>query len=483
MLSSFLSFSPLFITSCTAIIVMLTIAIKRQALLSLLITFIGLLLAFLSLFYTKETALPEFVQETLSIDLFATFYIGIILIAAMIVVLFAYPYFKQFSDHSEEFYLLILLATVGAMLLVCSVHFIPFFLGLELLSVPTYGLLAYTREHKKSIDAGLKYLILSATASATLLFGMAIIYARFGSLQFSQIAIQTELLAPFVNYSYLILGATLMIIAIAFKLSIAPFHQWAPDVYENAPAPVTLFLATIAKVAVFAVFLRFIFELPLFQISERLYWIVAILAIASMLIGNLFALKQTNYVRMLALSSVSHMGYTFIAVLCLDLIAANLYLMTYLLTSLAAFGTLTLIATQNQKAVDLKSMKGLYYRQPICAITLTIMLLSFAGIPLTLGFIAKLTLVFGAVKENDWLLIAMLIIGSGISLFYYLKAIIPFYKRNHINEVSDKKHLNQENGISIGVNKLILLALSIIVILFGLYPDPILNLVSLTAHF
>lgn len=476
MINSLISLSPILITACSAILAMLFIAVKRCKVLTLWIGLIGLALAFISLFYYEPITQAEFLFDFIFIDAFALFYMGAILISAFIVLLFAYAYFKNYRAQSEEFYVLILLATVGALLLVCANHFASFFLGLELLSVPTYGLLAYTREHNKSIDAGLKYLILSASASATLLFGMALVYAQFGTLQFDQIGLLLEKTYPLLNYTYLILGSAFILIAVAFKLSIAPFHQWAPDVYENAPTAVTLFLATIGKIAVFAVFMRFIFEIPVLDLSSSLFTILALLAILSMLVGNLFALKQKNYIRMLALSSVSHMGYAVIAVLCLDLASANLYLFTYLITSLAAFGVMTLIASPYAHAGERAALQGLFKHQPFLAVVLTVMLLSLAGIPLTLGFISKVVLVLSAATSGYWLLILALIIGSGVSLFYYLKAVILLY-------TGEPPKVDREPNCSVcrGVNKLILLGLLILVVGLGVYPDPILMLVNSAA--
>lgn len=487
MITAFISLSSIFITSATALIVMLAIVVKRCKQLSLWLTLIGLIVAIGSLSCVQVSTLPPFLFEFFVIDSMARFYMLVILISGIIIALFASSYFKVYRHPIEEFYLLLLLAIVGALLLVCANHFATFFLGLELLSIPTYGLLAYTKEHQKSLEAGLKYLILSATASATLLFGIALIYAQFGTLQFNLIHLTSDYTLHYLSsaqmlhfwfYAPAIFGAALILIAIAFKLSMAPFHQWAPDVYADAPAPVTLFLATVAKIAVFVVLLR-ILDISLLKLNYSLHWILVLLTVCSILIGNLLALKQANYMKMLALSSVSHMGYALVALICFDLAATNLYLLTYVISSLGTFGVLTLIASPDQKNGDSKSLYGLYHRQPFLAITLTVMLLSLAGIPLTLGFIAKLEVIFAAVHLSDWILVGAVIIGSGISFFYYLKAIILLYTgKIDTDKVTDEQR-SKQTGVGFRVNQFILFLLMVAIVGFGVYPDPLLLLLKL----
>lgn len=473
----FLTLLPLIVIAVTTILVMLSIAIKRCAKLSSLLSLLGVIGAFLSVIYINcllqsNSLISQDFTHLIIMDHLSIIYMGLVLIGSFVTISLAYPYFKGFPEYSEEFYILILIATLGALLLVISNHFATFFLGLELLSIPMYGLLAYSRERKKSLESGIKYLILSATASATLLFGIAFYYAYTKQLGFTVAPADSS------HAFYLVAAAALIIVAVSFKLSIVPFHQWAPDVYQGAPMPVALFLATVSKVAVFAVVVRFLISFNYIGSFESISLIVSVLAIASMILGNLLALKQTHYLRLLGLSSVSHMGYAMIAIVSLSATYATLYITTYVLTSLVAFGIICMVSSPYQRsnqAGEQSQLRGLYFRRPILAILLSIMLLSLTGVPLTLGFIAKLFVVLEAAKYSHWILIAILILGSGISLYYYSQAILNLYSKSNADNASCD---SDKCSCSIKFNTVILTLITLAIIFFGIYPNPLITLIN-----
>jgi NADH-quinone oxidoreductase subunit N len=245
---------PFLLLAAAIVVVMLAIAIRRHHDLTFGLALIGTLLSCISLWPASEAA-PRRVTLLFIIDGYALFYIGLILATAISVLLFSHGYLKTRRGLQEEFYLLLLLATLGAISLVASCHFASFFVALETLSIALLALIAYPRSRARPVEASLKYLILAGTSSAILLFGMALIYARLGTMEFSLIGDRLRTIAE-ASDIYWLTGLAMIVAGIGFKLSLVPFHMWAPDVYEGAPAPVTAFIATVSKGAVFALLLR-----------------------------------------------------------------------------------------------------------------------------------------------------------------------------------------------------------------------------------
>ncbi len=246
---------------------------------------------------------PHLLGEILTIDTFALFYIGLLLFAALVVTIFSYDYLEKFHLKAEEFYALLTLATLGGCVLAASNHFATMFFGIELLSVPFYVLIAYVFRKDGSLEAALKYLILAATASAFLLFGMALIYAELGTMHFDDLRDNLQIGLD-EGRGLLLAGIALMITGFGFKLAVAPFHMWTPDIHQGAPAPVTAFIATVSKGAVVALLLRFFVAIPSDQ-SGAVFTAIYCIAVASMTIGNLLALRQTNIKRIMAYSSIA----------------------------------------------------------------------------------------------------------------------------------------------------------------------------------
>lgn len=498
--SELMPLAPVMIVALTSIIVMILVAIKRNHNLIATVSVIGLNLALLNILFTLFTGsqISPNVMNLFMVDAFGLFYQVVILIAALACCTLSHAYIETYKDNREELYLLMLISVAGAMLMVVSNHFASFFISLELLSIPVYGLIAYTYQRGKSLEAGIKYLVLSATASAMLLMGMAYIYSVMGSLSFAgqiddmfwqltktqdpQLVMQLQAYIPQFGEKLVsvfgILGLGLIIAAVAFKLSLAPFHKWTPDVYAGAPAPIATFLATVAKVAMIGLFVRYLLSSGVIGI-ESIKTVLIVIAVLSILIGNLLAVTQVNLKRILAYSSIAHFGYLFLAVVTtsfLSLTSVSLYVLTYVLTTIGAFGAVALMSSpynNNDEAESLADYRGLFWRRPVLTATLTVMMLSLAGIPLTAGFIGKFMLVMTVVSEAHWFFAAMIIIGSGIGLYYYLRVMIVMYMTPpETPRIDADKHWGQKVG---GI-MVLLAALAVLVI--GVYPDPIIAMAN-----
>ena len=473
--SHFVALLPLLIVGVTAIVVMLAIAWRRKHDLTFILTAIGLNLALLSLIPALQVT-PLAFTELMQIDRFALLYMGLILVATLACTTLVHAYLGKsntgegFPGNREEMYLLMLLAAAGGLVMVGASHLATLFIGLELLSVPVYGMVAYAFFNKRSLEAGIKYMVLSAAGSAFLLFGMALAYAESGSLQFA--ALGAVAVTPILQ-----IGFAMMLIGLAFKLSLVPFHLWTPDVYEGAPAPVSAFLATAAKVAVFAVLLR------LYQVSPAtsggwLNDLLAAIAIASILFGNLLALMQSNLKRLLGYSSIAHFGYLIIALIAtggLAIEAVGVYLVTYVLTTLGAFGVVTLMSTpfKGRDADALYQYRGLFWRRPYLTAVLATMMLSLAGIPLTAGFIGKFFIIAAGVESQLWWLLGALIMGSAIGLYYYLRVMVTlFLVEPGIRRRDAPLNWGQHAG------GIMLLLMALLVFVLGVYPQPLLELVQ-----
>ncbi|WP_249673286.1 NADH-quinone oxidoreductase subunit NuoN [Pseudomonas abieticivorans] len=477
-LQHFIALAPLLITSITIVVVMLAIAWRRNHSQTFLITCAGLNLALLSILPVLKLT-PMTVTPLLQVDNFACLYMALILIATLACVTLAHAYLGDggsgYPGNREELYLLILLSAAGGLVLVMAQHLSSLFIGLELLSVPVYGLVAYAFFNKRSLEAGIKYMVLSAAGSAFLLFGMALLYADSGSLSFSGIGM--ALAATGLPSSLAQLGLAMMLVGLAFKLSLVPFHLWTPDVYEGAPAPVAAFLATASKVAVFAVVVR-LFQLSPAASSGVLHDVLSVIAIASILVGNLLALTQSNIKRILGFSSIAHFGYLLIALVAskgLALEAIGVYLATYVVTSLGAFGVITLMSSpfKGRDADALYEYRGLFWRRPYLTAVLTVMMLSLAGIPLTAGFIGKFYIIATGVQSQQWWLTGSLVLGSAIGVFYYLRVMVTLF----LIEPNLRRHdapMNWEQRTG-GV---MLLAIAILAFFLGVYPQPLLDLVQ-----
>jgi NADH-quinone oxidoreductase subunit N len=350
--------------------------------------------------------------------------------AAALTVLFSFDYLEREQLLAPEYYLLIVFATLGMMLMAGGGDLIVIFLGLELMSVSVYVLAGIDRRSAKSAEAALKYFLLGAFASAFLLYGIALVYGATGTTNLARIGAQVASLNLQTNL-LLLLGLGLLLVGFGFKVAAVPFHMWAPDVYDGAPTPVTGFMATAVKAAAFAALARVL--VVAFSDTAAWHGIVVGLSVVTMIVGNLVALAQRSLKRMLAYSSVAHAGYLLVAVsvgTAQGTAAVLFYLAAYGLTSLAAFALLAAKGRAGESDVQIDDLAGLAATRPWLAFALAVCMLSLLGFPGTAGFIGKWYILVAAVSAGQGWLAAVLVLTSVISAGYYLPVIMAMYMRS-----------------------------------------------------
>lgn len=477
----FLALFPLLVVSATIVITMLSIAWKRNHTVNATITMVGLLISLFSIFPALEALNKQGFLEVTSLfvfDHYAYFASLSLILVTLACTSFALIYLEGYKGNKDEFYLLLLLSCLGSMVLVSTKHLMGLFIGLELLSLPMYGLIGYAFFQRRSLEASIKYMVLSATGSGFLLFGMALLFAATGHLTFNSIA---ETIKIGAHTNLVSLGIVLMIVGLSFKLSLVPFHLWTPDVYEGAPAPAAAYLATASKLAIFAMLVRFMEFIPI-KDGSWIYLIITIISVASILVGNLLALFQTSLKRVLGYSSIAHFGYLIIILLAGNEIAslevkqfaaktATIYLFTYVATTMGAFSVVTVLSSpfQERDADALYRYRGLFWRRPILTIALSVMMLSLAGVPLTAGFIGKFWLLRTAIDAHLWFLTIMVVIGSAIGLYYYLRVMITLYLAEPTAKDNEERSIHWTHLTA----TFFLLAIAIIVIFVGVWPSPL----------
>ncbi|MFS2224714.1 NADH-quinone oxidoreductase subunit NuoN [Pantoea sp. B65] len=468
---------PLLIVGLTVVVVMLSIAWRRNHFVNATLAVVGLNVALLSLFFVGQAG-PMDVTPLLRVDGYSMLYSGLVILASLATCTFAYPWLEGYTDNRDEFYLLVLIAGLGGIVLASANHLASLFIGVELISLPLFGLIGYAFRQKRSLEAAIKYTILSAAASSFLLFGMALVYADSGNLSF--VALGKSLSDNMLSQPLLLAGLGLMIVGLGFKLSLVPFHLWTPDVYQGAPAPVSTFLATASKIAIFGVVMRLFMYAPVTD-SEAVRTVLGIIAFASILFGNLMAISQSNIKRLLGYSSIAHLGYLLVALIAvqthqMSLEAVGVYLAGYLFSSLGAFGVVSLMSSpyRGPDADSLYSYRGLFWHRPILSAVMTVMMLSLAGIPMTLGFIGKFYIIAVGVNAHLWWLTAAVVLGSAIGLYYYLRVTVSLY-------LSPPELLQRDTPANwaFTAGGVVVLISAILVLLLGIYPQPLIHLVQL----
>ena len=373
-------------------------------------------------------------NEMFKVDNFSLFFNIIFLVSTILVALISISYLGSGNRQQGPYYLLILLATLGMMLMAAGNELIIVFLGLELMSLSLYVLAGYFRESPASSEAGMKYLLLGAFASAFFLYGIALIYGGAGTTSVPAIA---EAIASPSQSPLLLAGMFLLIVGFGFKVAIVPFHQWAPDVYEGAPTTIAAFISAGPKAAGFAAFLRIFMEaLPNLQVE----WsgVLIVLAMLTMTVGNVVAIAQTNIKRMLAYSSIAHAGYVLIGLAAANdggISSAMLYLLVYCVMNIGAFGAVILAKTADGESIMISDYAGLGLRKPLLAMFMTLMLLSLAGFPPTAGFVGKFYIFKSAVQSGHIWLVIIGAINTAISAFYYLRVVVTMYMREPEEEL------------------------------------------------
>jgi NADH-quinone oxidoreductase subunit N len=462
----FLCLTPFLIIAVAPVVIMVVVSVLRNYKVVYGFSVLSLLAAFGSIFFVLPS-IPHAIEPLLILDAYSMFFLGIIIISALLVTFLSYDYIKRLEGVREEYYIIIFTSTLGAALLTVANHFVLFFLGIETLSVSLYILIAFQRSKTNSIEAGIKYLILASVSSAFLLFGMALIYTAFGTMHFGEIVaalVKHEPLSPLV-----LSGFGMMMVGIGFKLALVPFHMWTPDVYQGAPAPVSAYIATVSKGAVMAILIRFFFILKGFS-NQYLFVAISGIAILSMFVGNILAIRQKNIKRLLGYSSIANMGYLIIILLtgsAKGIQASIFYMISYFITTIGAFSVITLLSSSEYEAEKIEDFKGLFWKRPGIAIVFTLSLLSLAGIPLTAGFIAKFYVILEGMKAGLMVLIISMIINSIIGLYYYLRIITTLFSTASETKLPE---LSFFGNITLAI-------IAVSILLLGIYPGWLIDII------
>ena len=394
------------------------------------VTVIGLLVALglaIAAWTKTDSALPIY-HGMMKFDNFAVAFSAITIISTILILLLSKEYFERISSHVAEYYAIILFSLAGIIVMVSYYNLTMLFVGIEIMSVSLYILAGIKKTDFASNEASLKYFLMGAFSTGFLLFGIALIYGASGS--FSLEAIRNWVVAQPKIDPLFYTGILLIIVGLCFKVGAAPFHFWAPDVYEGSPTLITAFMSTVAKTAVFAAFLR-LFAFCFGPLSD--FWMptLLVITIVTLFVGNITALYQQSFKRMLAFSSISHAGYLLFAIVALGSGSANsvfMYSTAYSIASIIAFGALILVHQQSGTD-NFDAFNGLAKKNPFLALVLTVAMLSLAGIPLTAGFIGKFFVFSGALSQYHTTLVVLAVLNAIISIFYYFRVIIAMYFR------------------------------------------------------
>ncbi len=412
-------------------------------------------------------------------DLLSDFLKMMLYITVISVLVYSRGYMVARGLDKGEYYVLVLFATLGMMVMISAAHLLSVYIGLELLSLSLYALVAIDRDSSRATEAAMKYFILGALASGLLLYGMSMIYGATGTLEIGGIA---QSIAQGVAYKkVLVFGLIFLVSGIAFKLGVVPFHMWIPDVYHGAPTAITLFIASAPKLAAFAMTLRLLVY-GLFELAEHWQTMLMIMAVLSIGLGNLAAIAQTNIKRMLAYSAISHMGFMLLALMS-GVVAgdrhfminayssAMYYVVAYVLMSLGSFGMILLLSRSGYEAENLEDFKGLNQRSPWFAAVMMVLMLSMAGIPFFIGFFAKFSVLLAAVDAGYVGIAVAAVMFSLVGAFYYLRVV----KLMYFDAPTDAAPI--QAGLDMRV---LLSANGIAVALFGVFPQTIMSLCTYT---
>jgi NADH-quinone oxidoreductase subunit N len=372
-------------------------------------------------------------QQMVALDDFTLFFNAIVCVTTALTLMLSVGYVRRQGIESGEYYILVLFAAIGMMLMAAALDLLVVFLGLELMSLALYVLAGLFRTRSAGNEAAMKYFLLGAFASSFLLYGIALLYGATGTTNLTRLAQSLSGATPETRL-LMLLGLALLLVGFGFKTSAVPFHQWAPDVYEGAPTAVAGLIATGSKAAAFAALLRVLVAME----ALRADWGLAVwlIAVATMTVGNVVALAQSNLKRMLAYSSVAHVGYMLVGVAAgpaLGIPAVLYYLLVYSLATIGAFGVILLLERGDAEAVDLAGYAGLASRHPVLALVLTVCLLSLIGLPPTAGFVGKFYLFRAAIRVGGPWLVALAVIAvlnSVLAAYYYLRLIVYMYMRD-----------------------------------------------------
>tara|TARA_B100000963_G_scaffold361635_1_gene398299 strand:- start:1284 stop:2702 length:1419 start_codon:yes stop_codon:yes gene_type:complete len=420
-----LVFPEIFLSLSIMFLLILGVFKKNASQLVLNISLIVLLITSAIIFNeTLDIEKKILFNNSVIIDYLSSFMKIVTLIAAFIILVISTNYLRVFKIFKIEYPILILSSVLGMMIMISSYDLIVFYMGLELQSLALYVLATFNRDQLKSSEAGLKYFVLSALSSGLLLYGCSLIYGFTGSTNFDIIA--NELNSS--EYA-LTFGIVFILVGLAFKISAVPFHMWAPDVYEGSPTSVTLFFTMVPKIAALTVFIRFLY-VPFLNLIDQWQMILIFLSIASMLFGAIAAIGQTNLKRLIAYSSIGHIGYTLagLATGSNDGIQSSvIYITIYILMNLGLFSCLLMMKRKNEYFEDIEDLSGLSKNHPILSLSLLLILFSLAGIPPLAGFFAKFYIFKSVLEQSMYFLAIVGLLSTVVAAFYYLRIIKIMY--------------------------------------------------------
>ena len=412
------------------------------------------------------------IQETLLfnssvvIDYLSSFMKIVTLLAAFLVLVISSNYLKTLKIFKIEYPILILSSVLGMMIMISSNDLIVFYMGLELQSLALYVLATFNRDQLKSSEAGLKYFVLSALSSGLLLYGCSLIYGFTGSTNFNIIANQLNS-----NEYAITFGIVFILVGLAFKISAVPFHMWAPDVYEGSPTSVTLFFTMVPKIAALTVFIRFLY-VPFLNLIDQWQMILIFLSIASMLFGAIAAIGQTNLKRLIAYSSIGHVGYTLAGVATGSndgIQSAVIYITIYIIMNLGLFSCLLMMKRNNKYFEDIEDLSGLSKNHPLMSLSLLVILFSLAGIPPLAGFFAKFYIFKSVLEQSMYFLAIVGLLSTVVAAFYYLRIIKIMY--------FDKEKEKYDTDHSLWL-KFSLMFSTLLILIYFIFPSQLVEVVS-----
>ena len=390
----------------------------------------------------------------------------ITLLGAFLVLVISSAYLKTFKIYKIEYPILILCSVLGMMVMISSNDLMVFYMGLELQSLALYVLATFNRDQLKSSEAGLKYFVLSALSSGLLLYGCSLIYGFSGSTNFNIISNQLNS-----NEYVLTFGIVFILVGLAFKISAVPFHMWAPDVYEGSPTSVTLFFTMVPKIAALTIFIRFLY-VPFLNLIDQWQMIIIFLSIASMLFGAIAAIGQTNIKRLIAYSSIGHIGYTLAGLATGSnegIQSSIIYISIYVVMNLALFSCLLMLKRNNQYFEDIEDLSGLSKNHPLLSLSLLVILFSLAGIPPLAGFFAKFYIFKAVIEQSMYFLAIVGLLSTVVAAFYYLRIIKIIY--------FDKEKEKYDEDHSLWL-KFSLTFSTILILLYFIFPSQLIDVVS-----
>jgi len=463
-----ISLAPVLVLSVFTMLVMLIdLFVGKNKSVLVFVALTGLLLAAVSSFAKTDWPVSSF-GGSYVVDHMSVFFTMIFCLSSGLAILLSIDYNKRENIRVGEYYSLIMFCTVGMIILASSTDLIMIFLGIEIVSLCLYVLAGIRRGDTRSNEAALKYFLLGAFATGFLLYGMTLLYGATGTTKLAGIA-EALSHAEVLSQPILMMGVVLLIAGFGFKVASVPFHMWTPDVYQGAPTPVTAFMAVGPKAAAFAAFFR-VFTTAMPELAPTWEVLLSIIAVATMFVGNLGAIMQTNIKRLLAYSSISHAGYILIAIIAKGSLATSallFYMLSYTFMTFGAFSIVILLGRAGKENLELEDYSGLGFKAPLLGLAMSVFLLSLGGLPPLAGFVAKFYIFQAALNEGYVILVVLAVLNSAISLYYYLKVIVFMYMKEPKGDFQ----------ISLTPITLIIIIIGLIgTVQMGLFPGPVISL-------